>query len=68
MNSKVTIKDIAYLSGVSISTVSRVVSGKKNVNEITRKKVQDVIKKTGYEPNYTARALATKTPIPLLWY
>lgn len=60
MNSKVTIKDIAYLSGVSISTVSRVVSGKKNVNEITRKKVQDVIKKTGYEPNYTARALATK--------
>ena len=60
MNSKVTIKDIAYLSGVSISTVSRVVAGIKNVNEITRKKVQDVIKKTGYEPNYTARALATK--------
>lgn len=60
MKSKVTIKDIAYLSGVSISTVSRVVSGKKNVNETTRKRVQDVIKKTGYEPNYTARALATK--------
>ena len=60
MNRKVTIRDIAYLSGVSISTVSRVVSGKANVNEETRKAVQDAIEKTGYEPNYTARALATK--------
>lgn len=61
MNRKVTIRDIAYLSGVSISTVSRVVSGKANVSEDTRKAVQDAIKKTGYEPNYTARALATKS-------
>lgn len=60
MNTKVTIRDIAYLSGVSISTVSRVVSGKSNVNEATRKKVEEVIKITGYQPNYTARALATK--------
>lgn len=60
MNTKVTIRDIAYLSGVSISTVSRVVSGKSNVNEATRKKVEEVIEITGYEPNYTARALATK--------
>lgn len=61
MNRKVTIRDIAYLSGVSISTVSRVVSGKANVSEETRQAVQDAIKKTGYEPNYTARALATKS-------
>lgn len=61
MKRKVTIRDIAYLSGVSISTVSRVVSGKANVNEETRKAVQDAIDKTGYEPNYTARALATKS-------
>lgn len=61
MNRKVTIRDIAYLSGVSISTVSRVVSGKANVNEETRKAVQDAIEKTGYEPNYTARALATRS-------
>lgn len=61
MNRKVTIRDIAYLSGVSISTVSRVVSGKSNVSEETRQAVQDAIKKTGYEPNYTARALATKS-------
>lgn len=61
MNRKVTIRDIAYLSGVSISTVSRVVSGKTNVNEETRKAVLDAIEKTGYEPNYTARALATRS-------
>lgn len=60
MTRKVTIRDVAYLAGVSISTVSRVVSNKVNVNEITRQKVQRAIDKTGYEPNYTARALATK--------
>lgn len=61
MNNKVTIKDIAYLSGVSTSTVSRVISGKANVNIETKKKVESVINKTGYAPNYTAIALATKT-------
>ncbi|MFM1538738.1 LacI family DNA-binding transcriptional regulator [Helcococcus bovis] len=60
MTRKVTIRDVAYLAGVSISTVSRVVSNKVNVNEATRQKVQRAIDKTGYEPNYTARALATK--------
>ncbi|WP_282926252.1 LacI family DNA-binding transcriptional regulator [Helcococcus kunzii] len=60
MKRKVTIRDVAYLAGVSISTVSRVVSNKVNVNESTRQKVQKAIDQTGYEPNYTARALATK--------
>jgi len=60
MKRKVTIRDVAYLAGVSISTVSRVVSNKVNVNEVTRQKVQRAIDKTGYEPNYTARALATQ--------
>lgn len=60
MKSKVTIRDVAYLAGVSISTVSRVVSNKSNVNEKTRKRVQKAIEQTGYEPNFTARALATK--------
>lgn len=60
MDKKVTIKDIAYLSGVSIATVSRVISGKGKVNEDTKKIVQETVLKTGYEPNYTARALATK--------
>lgn len=61
MKRKVTIRDVAYLAGVSISTVSRVVSNKVNVNEETRLKVQKAIDKTGYEPNYTARALATSS-------
>lgn len=61
MKSKVTIRDVAYIAGVSISTVSRVVSGKLNVSEATLKKVQDAINKIGYEPNYTAKALATNS-------
>lgn len=59
MKSKVTIRDVAYLSGVSISTVSRVVSGKTNVSKDTFNKVQKAIEQTGYQPNYTAKALAT---------
>lgn len=61
MKKKITIRDVAYLSGVSISTVSRVVSGKMRVSEDTRKKVLRAIEKTGYEPDYTARALATNS-------
>lgn len=61
MSKKVTIRDVAYISGVSISTVSRVVSGKLNVSKTTLQKVQDAIEKTGYQPNSTARALATNS-------
>lgn len=61
MKKKVTIRDVAYISGVSISTVSRVVSGKIKVSEETQKKVLEAIEKTGYEPDYTARALATNS-------
>lgn len=59
MEDKVTIKDIAQLAGVSTSTVSRVLSDKSLVNRKTAQKVKDAIEKMGYQPNYTARALAT---------
>lgn len=61
MKKKVTIRDVAYLSGVSISTVSRAVSGNSKVSEKTQKKVMEAIEKTGYEPDYTARSLATNS-------
>jgi DNA-binding LacI/PurR family transcriptional regulator len=41
---KTTIVDIAKASGVSISTVSRIINDKPDVSEKTRKKVLDVIK------------------------
>ena len=45
---KVTIKDIADMAGVSISTVSRVINNSKPVNDEVRKRVLDAMKQTNY--------------------
>ncbi|MFC3747787.1 LacI family DNA-binding transcriptional regulator [Paenibacillus sp. GCM10012306] len=50
---KVTIKDIAKMADVSISTVSRVVNNSKPVNDEVRKRVLDAIKQTNYRPDLT---------------
>jgi LacI family transcriptional regulator len=55
-----TLEDIARLSGVSRSTVSRVINSDENVNEETRKKVMGVIEETGYRPHAAARTLASQ--------
>ncbi|MEG2087867.1 MAG: LacI family DNA-binding transcriptional regulator [Angelakisella sp.] len=52
-----TIKEIALLSGVSISTVSRVLNHFPDVNEATRKKVLSVIDENSYVPNANAKNL-----------
>lgn len=54
------IEDIARKSGVSRSTVSRVLNGEPYVNEKTRARVLEVIAAEGYSPNPAARALATQ--------
>lgn len=51
------IGEIAKLAGVSRSTVSYALSGKRNVSEQTRARVQRVIEELNYRPNATARAL-----------
>lgn len=51
------IKDIARLSDVSISTVSRVINGTAKVNEDVRLRVEAVINETGYRPNSLAKEL-----------
>ncbi len=55
-----TIKDVAKMAGVSISTVSRVINNSKPVSPEIRKKVLDVINEVGYKPNEIARTLVTK--------
>ena len=55
-----TIEDIAKQAGVSRSTVSRVVNDQPNVSDDVRKRVRDVIRKTGYHPNAAARTLASQ--------
>lgn len=52
-----TIKDIARLSGVGISTVSRVVNGHPYVKEETKKRVLTVMEEYHYTPNANAKNL-----------
>src|SRR5512133_1276351 len=54
-----TLEDIARLSGVSRSTVSRVINAEVNVKEGTRRKVQEVINNYNFQPNLAARGLVT---------
>lgn len=52
-----TIKDIAKISGVSVSTVSRVLNNHPDVSEDVRHKVMAVVEEYNYIPNNSARAL-----------
>lgn len=53
----ITIKEVAKLAGVSVSTVSRVLNNLPDVNPQTRDLVRRVIAENGYVPNATARTL-----------
>jgi LacI family transcriptional regulator len=53
----VSITDVAAQAGVSITTVSHVLSGQRPVAAATAARVQQVIADLGYEPNRLARAL-----------
>lgn len=52
-----TIKDIAKISGVSVSTVSRVLNNHPDVSEDVRCKVMAVVEEYNYIPNNSARSL-----------
>lgn len=60
MGTNVTIKDIARESGVSYSTVSRVLSNSPLISEKTKARVLEVCKEMGYTTNYVARSLVMK--------
>jgi LacI family transcriptional regulator len=55
-----TLEEIARLSGVSRSTVSRVINQQPNVSQDVRQRVQAVIEDTGYQPNLAAQTLVSK--------
>ena len=54
-----TIKDVARLVGVSPTTVSHALSGKRSVNAATVARVHDAIEKLGYRPNQIASSMIT---------
>jgi DNA-binding LacI/PurR family transcriptional regulator len=55
-----TSRDVARIAGVSQSTVSYVMTGKRPISEETRKRVQAAIDQLTYQPNAGARALASR--------
>ena len=57
----VTIADVAQAAGVSISTVSYVMSGKRAISQETRVRVEHAIDKLGFSPHAGARSLASRS-------
>jgi len=58
-----TIRDVARKAGVAVSTVSRVLNGRPDVSEETRKKVMDVVEECGFVQNRNARNLKTTNSV-----
>lgn len=52
-----TIKDIAKICGVGVSTVSRAINNHPDINPETKEKIMSTIKEYGYVPNNSARNL-----------
>ena len=60
MKNRVTIRDVAAASNVSVATVSYVLNGKKKVSEETKQKILTVIDELGFVPDLNARGLTVK--------
>ena len=60
-NRRLTIRDVAKKSGLSVSTVSLVLNDKSSVAKETREKVQKVIADLNFHPQRSARGLASRS-------
>ena len=58
---KPTLKDVAELSGVSLISASRVMSGGPNISDNLRRKVEEAVQSLGYQRNRIAGSLRGKT-------
>jgi LacI family transcriptional regulator len=56
-----TIKEVAKMAGVSVGTVSHVISSSVPVSESLRRKVLAAIRTLDYHPNHIARSLKTRS-------
>lgn len=61
MNTKITIKEIAKLAHVSVSTVSRVINDSPSVSATKRAAVQKVIDEYNFQPSMVARSMVSQT-------
>ena len=53
----ITIKDVARICGVGVSTVSRAINNHPDINSETKEMIMQVIKENHYVPNNSARNL-----------
>lgn len=56
-----TLKDVAKETGLTVTTVSRVLNNRGYISEETRQKVYEAMKKLHYQPNEVARSLTKKS-------
>lgn len=59
MPERPTLEEIGRIAGMSRSTVSRVINGGVNVSPATKKRVEEVVARTGYRPHLVARSLVS---------
>ena len=57
----ITIRDVALAAGVSLSSVSRALNGGKHVSARIARDVAAAADRLGYQPDFTARSLRTRT-------
>lgn len=56
----ITLRQVAKLAGVSLTTASRVINGHASVSTQVRERVWRIINEKGYKPNQAARSLAAR--------
>lgn len=61
MAKKTTLKEIAQLMGVSVSTVSKALNNSPEISIETRNRVKEVAIQKNYQPNYIAQSLKSKS-------
>lgn len=62
---RATIRNVAEIAGVSISTVSRALTGHRGVGDDTRSRVIGIAKEIGYKPSGAARSLRTSRSLTI---
>jgi DNA-binding LacI/PurR family transcriptional regulator len=57
---KITIKDLARMAGVSVTTVSRALNGYRDISPETRKRILQLAEELNFQPSGIARSLVKK--------
>ena len=56
-----TLKDVAKETGLTVSTVSRILNNRGYISDDARRKVREAMEKLNYQPNEVARSLSKKS-------